>query len=345
MSSLVATVFANTDSTSDPATVDQTAGRNSSPSTPTNLGSNELLLSTKQDMAKQELHFNYNLNNYQQYYVENNEMSTVDHTNSSSNGNLAMDSSSSSSHSSSSSLSSPSLNHTAGDNANMISIDNCENVLMLPSPPNMQNQPAQQPSSLFQNRRNYTHAKPHYSYIALITMAIQKSKCSMVTLNDIYQYIMETFPFYRQNQQRWQNSIRHSLSFNDCFVKVPRSADRPGKGSYWTLHNLAGNMFENGCYLRRQKRFKCERDRAAAAAAAAAALAVATSNSSGNTGEMTHQQQQQLSSSSSSSSSLVSPSQSVYNAAHVQESNGKSKSSLGKSKVRLYSKIKNTPRF
>ncbi|CAF5153053.1 unnamed protein product, partial [Rotaria socialis] len=26
---------------------------------------------------------------------------------------------------------------------------------------------------------------------------------------------------------------------------------------YWTLHPDAGNMFENGCYLRRQKRFKC----------------------------------------------------------------------------------------
>ncbi|CAF1477790.1 unnamed protein product, partial [Adineta ricciae] len=71
-----------------------------------------------------------------------------------------------------------------------------------------------------------------------------------------YQFIMDSFPYYRQNQQRWQNSIRHSLSFNDCFVKVPRSPDRPGKGSYWTLHQDATNMFENGCYLRRQKRFK-----------------------------------------------------------------------------------------
>ncbi|CAF4436544.1 unnamed protein product, partial [Adineta steineri] len=70
---------------------------------------------------------------------------------------------------------------------------------------------------------------------------------------------MNVFPYYRQNQQRWQNSIRHSLSFNDCFVKVPRGPDRPGKGSYWTLHPEAGNMFENGCYLRRQKRFKCTR--------------------------------------------------------------------------------------
>ncbi|CAF1254014.1 unnamed protein product [Adineta steineri] len=107
-------------------------------------------------------------------------------------------------------------------------------------------------------RRNFNAcAKPPYSYISLITMAIQLSANRMCTLSEIYQFIMDSFPYYRQNQQRWQNSIRHSLSFNDCFVKVPRSPDRPGKGSYWALHQEATNMFENGCYLRRQKRFKC----------------------------------------------------------------------------------------
>lgn len=111
-------------------------------------------------------------------------------------------------------------------------------------------------------RRNYTDAKPPYSYISLITFAIQNSPRKMCTLSEIYQLIVDLFPYYRQNQQRWQNSIRHSLSFNDCFVKVPRSADRPGKGSYWTLHPDSGNMFENGCYLRRQKRFKCPRKQA-----------------------------------------------------------------------------------
>jgi len=152
----------------------------------------------------------------------------------------------SSSQSSSSSLSSPNA-----------ALNTSQQQIQLQQQQHQQQQQLQQQQLMFQNRRNYTHAKPHYSYIALIAMAIQKSKSGMVTLNDIYQYIMETFPYYRQNQQRWQNSIRHSLSFNDCFVKVPRSPDRPGKGSYWTLHPESGNMFENGCYLRRQKRFKC----------------------------------------------------------------------------------------
>jgi len=91
---------------------------------------------------------------------------------------------------------------------------------------------------------------------------LQSSQPKMLTLSEIYQFIMDHFPFYRQNQQRWQNSIRHSLSFNDCFIKVPRTPDRPGKGSFWSLHPDSGNMFENGCYLRRQKRFKDDKKEA-----------------------------------------------------------------------------------
>ncbi|KAI4892863.1 hypothetical protein NFI96_000761 [Prochilodus magdalenae] len=108
-------------------------------------------------------------------------------------------------------------------------------------------------------RRSFNHSKPPYSYISLIYMAIQQSPTKKLTLNEIYDWIRQLFPYYRQNQQRWQNSIRHSLSFNDCFVRVPRSPDSPGKGSFWTLHPDSGNMFENGCYMRRQKRFRCSR--------------------------------------------------------------------------------------
>jgi len=81
----------------------------------------------------------------------------------------------------------------------------------------------------------------------------------VMTLSEIYQFIMDRFPYYRENTQRWQNSLRHNLSFNDCFIKLPRRPDRPGKGSYWALHPACGDMFDNGSFLRRRKRFKVAR--------------------------------------------------------------------------------------
>ncbi|CAO2584914.1 Forkhead box protein B2 [Lemmus lemmus] len=87
-------------------------------------------------------------------------------------------------------------------------------------------------------------------------MAIQHSAEKMLPLSDIYKFIMERFPYYREHTQRWQNSLRHNLSFNDCFIKIPRRPDQPGKGSFWALHPDCGDMFENGSFLRRRKRFK-----------------------------------------------------------------------------------------
>ncbi|KAA0714598.1 Forkhead box protein F1 [Triplophysa tibetana] len=68
------------------------------------------------------------------------------------------------------------------------------------------------------------------------------------------------FPFFRGSYQGWKNSVRHNLSLNECFIKLPKGLGRPGKGHYWTIDPASEFMFEEGSFRRRPRGFrrKCQ---------------------------------------------------------------------------------------
>uniref|UniRef100_A0A1I8FNE2 Fork-head domain-containing protein n=1 Tax=Macrostomum lignano TaxID=282301 RepID=A0A1I8FNE2_9PLAT len=80
----------------------------------------------------------------------------------------------------------------------------------------------------------------------------------MCTLAEIYQFIMDLFlTTGRTSSAARTPSGTRCHTFNDCFHEGAAQPGQAGcKGSYWTLHPDSGNMFENGCYLRRQKRLQ-----------------------------------------------------------------------------------------
>ncbi|XP_030379733.1 uncharacterized protein LOC115627977 [Scaptodrosophila lebanonensis] len=96
--------------------------------------------------------------------------------------------------------------------------------------------------------------KPQHSYIGLIAMAILSSTDLKLVLSDIYQYILDNYPYFRTRGPGWRNSIRHNLSLNDCFIKSGRSAN--GKGHYWAIHPANMDDFRKGDFRRRKAQRK-----------------------------------------------------------------------------------------
>uniref|UniRef100_A0A9J2PF16 Fork-head domain-containing protein n=1 Tax=Ascaris lumbricoides TaxID=6252 RepID=A0A9J2PF16_ASCLU len=109
----------------------------------------------------------------------------------------------------------------------------------------------------------HTLTVPFYSSVCWVLL-IGSHLCLCVSFLYVRQfphhYIDARFPYYRncdpKRRQGWQNSIRHNLSLNDCFIKRARDGIGPAsdrKGNFWTLSPDSENMFDNGNYKRRRR--------------------------------------------------------------------------------------------
>ncbi|XP_004638924.1 forkhead box protein H1 [Octodon degus] len=85
-------------------------------------------------------------------------------------------------------------------------------------------------------KRYLRHDKPPYTYLAMIALVIQAAPSRRLKLAQIIRQVQAVFPFFRDDYEGWKDSIRHNLSSNRCFHKVPKDPSKPqAKGNFWAV--------------------------------------------------------------------------------------------------------------
>lgn len=96
------------------------------------------------------------------------------------------------------------------------------------------------------------------SYTEMIAKILLSDMFTAKTLQDIYKNMEEMYPFLRQRGRSWKNSVRHTLSLNECFLKVPR--EDSGQKCNWTVHPKYLHRFSIGNFKNLRSLSKRDRD-------------------------------------------------------------------------------------
>ncbi len=98
---------------------------------------------------------------------------------------------------------------------------------------------------------------PQPSYTEMIATAILNCPSQKQALKEIYSYMENRYPFLMKRGKSWRNSVRHTLSLNECFVKKIRPDN--GKVCDWTIHPSYQDSFVKGSFKRTHKLHKSRR--------------------------------------------------------------------------------------
>eukprot|EP00112_Aurelia_sp_Birch-Aquarium-sp1_P017094 Seg3938.1 transcript_id=Seg3938.1/GoldUCD/mRNA.D3Y31 product="Forkhead box protein I1-B" protein_id=Seg3938.1/GoldUCD/D3Y31 len=82
------------------------------------------------------------------------------------------------------------------------------------------------------------------SYTEMIATILLSERPAAKTLQEIYNFMEKRYPFLKQRGASWKNSVRHTLSLSECFVKMPRLDS--GRRCDWTVHPVYLHQFSCG---------------------------------------------------------------------------------------------------
>ncbi|XP_071625348.1 forkhead box protein R1 [Heliangelus exortis] len=79
--------------------------------------------------------------------------------------------------------------------------------------------------------------RPPLNYCLLITLALRNSGNGSLTVQQIYEFTRQHFPFFETAPQGWKNTIRHNLCLRSCFKKATGfvCGNRNRKSCLWRL--------------------------------------------------------------------------------------------------------------
>ncbi|KFU83745.1 Forkhead box protein N5, partial [Chaetura pelagica] len=79
--------------------------------------------------------------------------------------------------------------------------------------------------------------RPPLNYCLLITLALCNSTSGSLTVQQIYQFTRQHFPFFQTAPEGWKNTIRHNLCLRSCFKKTTGfvCGERNRKSRLWKL--------------------------------------------------------------------------------------------------------------
>lgn len=112
------------------------------------------------------------------------------------------------------------------DESSVSAADSSSRSVNSPSPcqnQNGNNQRSKHPHNIPYDPLVHTNNKPPYSFSCLIFMAIEDSMQKALPVKEIYSWILEHFPYFKNAPTGWKNSVRHNLSLNKCFQKVEKA--------------------------------------------------------------------------------------------------------------------------
>jgi len=102
-------------------------------------------------------------------------------------------------------------------------------------------------------QRPHDPNRPNFSYSALIGQAILQHPEKKMRLGEIYDFVTANYPYYKKNECGWQNSIRHNLSLQPVFRKIPDLSIPGKKGCFWMIIDSEEWRFEGGGWKKIEK--------------------------------------------------------------------------------------------